>query len=191
MIWRRQRQEERPRRQADDDLAAWLAAEAVDDDVGAEAALGALFSALPPVEPPPGLAQRVLRETVWAVDASPAELARGWWRAAAVLAGLAVMTVFAGGALAPSVIGRLDPAAAVTGALESLLAVVHGFGNWVATAAHLLDVLPWLGSMGLLVASSPEVVAALVVGSGLFALAIKILHQVVERDRRHSYVEAS
>lgn len=191
MIWRRQRQADRHRRQAEDDLAAWLAAEAVDDDAGAEAALGALFAALPPVEPPPGLAQRVLRETVWTVDASPAELARGWWRAAAVLAGLAVMTVFAGGALAPSVIGRLDPAAAVSGALESLLAVVHGFGDWVAAAAHLLDVLPWLGSMALLVASSPQVVAALVVGSGLFALAIKILHQVVERDRRHSYVEAS
>lgn len=191
MIGRRQRQEERTRRRAEDDLAAWLAAEAVDDDAGAETALGALFSALPPVEPPPGLAQRVLRETVWAVDASPAELARGWWRAAAVLAGLAVATVLAGGALAPSVVARLVPAAAVSGALEGLLAVLHGFGDWVATAAHLLDVLPWLGSMALLVASSPEVVAAVVAGSGLFALAIKILHQVVERDRRLSYVEAS
>jgi hypothetical protein len=191
VIWRRQRQEERPRRQADDDLAAWLAAEAVDDDAGAEVALGALFSALPPVEPPPGLAQRVLRETVWAVDATPAEAARGWWRAAAVLAGLAAMTVFAGGALAPKVIARLDPAAAVAGALAGLLAVAHAFGAWVATGVHLLDVLPWLGSMALLVASSPQVVAALVIGSGLFALAIKILHQVVERDRRHSYVEAS
>lgn len=190
MIRRRVRQEERPRRQAEDDLAAWLAAEAADDDSGAEAALGALFSALPPVDPPRGLAQRVLRETVWAVDASPAELARGWWRAVALLAGLAVATVLAGGALAPSVVGRLDPAAAVAGALEGLLALAHAFGAWLGTAARLVDVLPWLGSTALLVASSPEAVAALAVGSGLCALAIKILHQVVERDRRLSYVEA-
>lgn len=191
MIWRRQRQDERPRRRADEDLAAWLAAEAADDDAGAEAALGALFAALPPVEPPPSLAQRVLRETVWAVDPTPAEAARGWWRAAALLAGLAAMTVFAGGAVAPSVLVRLDPAAAVAGALERLLAVAYAFGDWAATTAHLLDVLPWLGSTALLVASSPEVVAALVAGSGLCALAIKILHQVVERDRRLSHAEAN
>lgn len=191
MIWRRQRQEQRPRRQAEDDLAAWLAAEAADDDAGAEVALGALFSALPPVAPPPGLAQRVLRETVWAVDPTPADVARGWWRAVAVLAGLAATTVFAGGALAPKVVARLDPAAVVAGALEGLFAVAHAFGAWLGTAAQLLDVLPWLRSTALLVASSPEVVAALVVGSGLFALAIKILHQVLERDRRLSYAEAS
>jgi len=43
----------------------------------------------------------------------------------------------------------------------------------------------------LLVASSPQAVVALALGSGLTALAIKVLHQVVERDRRLSYAEAN
>jgi hypothetical protein len=190
VIRRRQRQDERARRRREDDLVAWLAAEAADDDAAAEAALGSLFAALPPVAPLPGLAQRVLAETVWAVEPTLAEIARGWWRAVAVLAGLAAVTVLAGGALAPALVALLDPAATVAGALDGILAAAHAVGGWLGTAAHLADVLPWIGSATLLVASSPEGVAALVAGSALVALAIKVLHQVLERDRRHSYVEA-
>lgn len=191
MTWRRQRNVKRSERQAREDLLRWLAAEAEGDDSGAEVALGSLFSALPEIEPSPDLARRVLSETAWAVEATAAEAARGWWRAVAVLAGLATATVLAGSALVPSVVGLLDPAAVLAGTFESLLAVVHAIGGWLGTVVHLVDVLPWLGSATLLVASSPQAVVALTLGSGLTALAIKVLHQVVERDRRLSYAEAN
>lgn len=171
-------------------LAAWLAAEEADDDAGAEAALGSLFAALPPVDPPPGLTERVLAATVWSVEPTPTEVARGWWRAAAVLAGLALATLFAGGALAPSLVALVDPAAAVAGTLESLWVIARAAGGWLGVAASVADVLPRLGAAALLVASSPEAVAALVVGAALTALAIRVLHQVIERDRRLSYAEA-
>lgn len=197
MIRRRHSDDERVPRHAGEplaprsDLAAWLAAEALGDDAAAEAALGSLFAALPPVAPPRGLAERVLAETVWAVEPTPAEIARGWWRAAAMLAGLAAATVLAGGALAPSFVALLDPAAVVAGAVEGILAAVRAVGGWLGTAAHLADVLPWLGSAALLVVSSPQGVAAIIAGAALVALAIKVLHQVLERDRRLSYAEAS
>jgi hypothetical protein len=195
VIWRRHTRDEPAHRRAEDAsrvdarLAEWLGAETADDDEAAEAALGALFAALPPVDPPPGLAQRVLAETVWAVDPTAAEMARGWWRAAAVLAGLALATALAGGALAPGVVALLDPAGAVSGALDGIVALLAAAGGWVATAARLADVLPWLGTTALRVASSPEVAGGLIVGAALVALAIGVLHQVLERDRRHSYAE--
>jgi hypothetical protein len=195
VIWRRHTRDEPAHRRAEDAfrvdarLAEWLGAETAEDDEAAEAALGALFAALPPVDPPRGLAQRVLAETVWAVDPSAAEMARGWWRAAAVLAGLALATALAAGALAPGVVALLDPAGAVAGALDGIVALVAAAGGWVATAARLADVLPWLGTTALRVAASPEVAGGLLVGAALVALAIGVLHQVLERDRRHSYAE--
>jgi hypothetical protein len=169
---------------------AWLAAEAADDDAAAEAALGSLFAALPPVEPPRGLAQRVLAETVWDVEPTSAEIARGWWRAVAVLAGLAVFTVLAGGALAPAFVAALDPAARVAGFVDGIFAAAHAVGGGLGLAARLVDLLTWLGSAAVLVATSPQGVMAMLVAAALVALAIKVLHQVLERDRRLSYAEA-
>lgn len=191
MTGRRHRNERRNERQAHQDLLRWLAAEDEGDEAGAEAALGSLFQALPRLEPSPDLSRRVLAETVWAVGPSAAEAARGWWRAVAVLAGLAAVTVLAGSAVVPSLVGLLDPAALLAGSFEALVALAHTIGGWSRTVVHLVDVLPWLGSATLLVASSPQAVVALTLGTGLTALAIKVLHQVVERDRRFSYAEAN
>ena len=201
MSWRRHRDDGRAGRRGDGaahggaahgaSLAAWLAAETADDDAAAETALASLFAALPPVAHPPGLAERVLAETVWAVEPTPAEVARGWWRAVGVLAGLAAVTVLAGGALAPSLVALLDPASALAGVFDGAVGLLAAFGGWLSTAARVADLVSWLGATTLLVASSPQMASALGAGAALVALAIKVLHQVLERDRRHSYAEAS
>jgi len=175
-------------RMAREALVRWRAAEAAGDDARAEEALAALFGALPPVEPSPGLVGRVLRETVWA--RRPASGASPWavWRPFALPAGLAVALLLAAAGLvasaASSAVAWLTPGAAMAGGVEAVVAVFRSLGRWVEPAVHvLLGLLRAAGDLAAVASTTPVValVAAALLGA---AASLKVLHDVVERDRR-------
>jgi hypothetical protein len=169
-----------------------LTAEGTGDEAGAERALASLFAALPAEEPPPHLVHRVLCDTVWAVAPAPRVVARRIGRriglagalAAAVLAAAAGFTV---SVLSP-VVWRFTPGAALGGSVDVTLGFFRQVGRWLGPAVEvLLGLLRAAGDLAAAANTTP-VVALLAVALLAAAGSLKVLHDVVERDRRE-YVE--
>jgi len=189
------------KRPDDDLLDRWLRAEGSGNEDEAEAALTALFSALPLRAPAAGFADRVLlaarpahprrnraRSAVrsWAGSLLPAFLGSTWGRAGLafglVLAALGLPFLRAAllslpGALPPDL---LLPAAAhalieASGWLLSLLRL----GGWFAALSRSL-LTPF---------ESPTVAAALGACLLVSALALRLLHDVIHRERNWTYVD--
>ena len=211
------RQRPGPGRPAADELAAlrrWLAAEAADaspEGVGeaageAEAALGALFAALPRPAPAPGLARRVLaaarpprvvrpassptrvpaavRRLVAASAAGREQLVPRLAAALLVAAGLAVSAL---AAVVGPLAGLVTPAAAIRGAAEAPFGLAAALGRWAGAALELLDTVFSLAGAVATAAASGPVAGSLTAALLVAALSFAVLHHVFETDRSLSH----
>jgi hypothetical protein len=181
----------------DDLLDRWLKAEDEGSAAKAEAALTALFAALPARSPAPGFADRVLtaaipirpRPAAWRrrpADTAllPAFVASPWGRAgiALGLAAAALGLPFLGSAL-----GTLFAALNLTlvaPALARALTEVGGvllsglrFGRWLADFARTL----------LTPLESPAVATAMGACLLVSALALRLLHDLIDRERNWTH----
>jgi hypothetical protein len=187
----------------DDLLDRWLRAEDEGSDAEAEAALTALFAALPPSAPPLGFAERVLiraniaglagiavpgrRRSPWRSRATallPAFLDSPWGRASLVF-GLVMAALglpFLGSALSV-LVGSLRPALLA----PTLARVLTETSGWVITGLRLGRWLAAFARSLMTPLESPAV--ALAMGGCLLisALALRLLHGLIQRERNYSY----
>lgn len=198
---------DRPGPATADELAAlrrWLAAESADDGLEsprAEAALGALFAALPRPAPAPGLADRVLAEVGTSAVRTSAvvrpfrrrealhrfatgPLVERLVAALLLVAGLAV-TAIAG--VAGPLAGRLTTAAAIRSATEVPFGLAVVLGRWASVALELLETFFQLAGAVARAAATGPVAGSLAASLVLAALAFAILHHVFETDRSMSH----
>lgn len=188
-------------RSNDDLLDRWLRAEDEGSDAEAEAALTALFAALPPSAPPLGFADRVLlgagiagiagiagrRRSPWRSRATallPAFLASTWGRASLVcgLVMAALGLPFLGSALSV-LVGILRPALLA----PTLARILTETSGWVITGLRLGRWLAAFARSLMTPLESPAV--ALAMGGCLLvsALALRLLHGLIQRERNYSY----
>lgn len=170
-----------------DRLHRWLAAEGGGDDAAAEAALAAVFQRLPAPAPRAGFAQRVLVAAGKAspVAAAPPRAVR--WAVAAMLAVVGSVLV-----LLPIWFGKLLESLGysrfgLAEAMESLAEAVSSASHWLAealTAVHKASVLTDSLSM---VLDTPQAAAAAVAGVAVASLALRLLAQLLARERKVRY----
>jgi hypothetical protein len=188
----------------DDLLDGWLKAEDDGSDIEAEAALTALFAALP-LRPAPaaGFADRVLaavagpaparrparsnaRKPAWAAALLPAFLGSPWGRAGLVL-GLAAVALglpFVLAALVP-LFAALSPELLAPAAARVLSEV----SGWVISALRLGG---WLADFSRSLRTpleSPAVAAAMGACLLVSALALRLLQELFQRERNWTYVD--
>lgn len=179
-------------RRPPDALERWLAAESSGLDDAAEAALAELLVELPRPAPPDGFAARVLARAVPVARRRRFLRRAGGWSAALGLAAAAgVLLLLAPAwlpAAAPAVNALLrpaSPAALLEAAIHALLAA----GRWLALgAAYFNKVLLLVRAVAEPLASAP---VALLAGACLLVsvLALRLLYDVVQRDRRWVYAD--
>ncbi|HEV7516396.1 MAG TPA: hypothetical protein VGR07_08860 [Thermoanaerobaculia bacterium] len=189
----------------DDLLDRWLRAEESGgdrgDDDAAEAALTALFAALPLYAPAPGFADRVLttvapqrparsdvRERARARAAAllPAFLGSPWGRAGLGL-GLVAAAVglpFLLAALVP-LVAALRPALLAPAAAHALTEA----SGWVISGLRLWRWLAAFSRSLLTPLESPAVAAAMGACLLVSALALRLLHELFQRERNWTYVD--
>ena len=185
----------------DDLLDRWLKAEDSGDEDGAEAALTALFSALPLRAPAAGFADRVLlgagaarpsrnraRGAVraWAGGFLPAFLGSPWGRAV-----LAFGVILAALGLPFVRVTLLSIPAALPPDLL-LPAVAHALieaSGWVLSLVRLGGWFAGFSRTLLLPLQSPAVAVALGGCLLVSALALRLLHDVMHRERNWTYVD--
>jgi hypothetical protein len=182
----------------DDLLDRWLRAEEEDDfaeiggtdesaEFAADAALTALFAALPlQSSPAPGFADRVLRAVPARAAFLPGFLASPWGRAGIALglasAALGLPALFA--VFAP-LLSLLRPALLVPVLARAL---VSG-SAWIASGARLGR---WCSDLTRTLTTpfeSPAVVAAMGACLLISAVALRLLYELVQRERNWTYVD--
>lgn len=180
-------------RPSDDEiLHRWLAAERDGRDGDAEAALFALFEALPPLAPPAGFADRVLLRTAlaplpvrWQIFASP------WFRA------LVTLSLLATGLALPWLSEIVQSVASVTSLLWSPGDVIRlGTGALITVSQGLVAALAfwdWLLGIGQALAAlfATPAMALLAIACLLVSLvAFHFLRSLITRDRSWIHVES-
>jgi len=176
-------------RSADQDLIdRWLAAEQGDRADEAEAALAALFTALPPLQPPAGFADRVmLRAGMVAVPARRSLFASLWVRGGLTLCLLA---------MGVSVLWLPQTLRAFAGLLSvgSLVRIWTGSlvtaCRWLGSALGLWDFLLTVGRALATPLETPAVALALVSCLLVSTLAFRFLRGLITRDRSWTYVNS-
>ncbi len=184
----------------DDLLDRWLKAEDSGNEDEAETALTALFSALPLQAPAAGFADRVLAGAraarpsrsragavrAWAGGFLPAFLGSPWGRAV-----LAFGVVLAALGLPFVRVTLLSIPAALPPDLL-LPAVAHALieaSGWVLSLVRLGGWLAGFSRILLLPLQSPAVAVALGACLLVSALALRLLHDVMHRERNWTYVD--
>ena len=167
-------------------LHAWLAAEAGDETVPADAALHALLATLPRQAPRAGFSERVL----WAVR--PAPMPRRRWAAVWAHAGIATAVGLAGLAVAlwpalRSTVGALP----VRGQLLSALIAtgtraVTFAASWLDAGVEFWGVLAQTGNAIGVAATTPAIGMALLSSALIGAIALYSLHHLLVPERSHS-----
>ncbi len=183
-------------RPSDDEiLHRWLAAERDGRDGDAEAALSALFEALPPLAPPAGFADRVLVRAALAPIPAPVPvrryvLASPWFRA------LVSLSLLATGLALPWLSEILRSLASLTSLLWSPGDVVRlGTGALIAISQSLVAALAlwdWLLGIGRALAApfATPAMALIAVACLLVSLvAFHFLRNLITRDRSWIHVE--
>lgn len=186
----------------DDLLDRWLKAEAEGGDADgdsaadarAEAALTALFAALPLASPAPGFADRAVRAAMPAWPAVPAVrpaflpgfLASPWGRAGIALglasAALGLPAFFA--ALAP-LLALLSPALLAPVAARTLVEA----SGWIASGVRLGRWCTAFTRTLLTPFESPAVTAAMGACLLISAVALRLLYELIQRERNWTYVD--
>lgn len=168
----------------DEELESWLAAEEADDAERAEAALAALFTALPLGAPPAGFAGRVMARAGLASRRLP--LGRLWARVTACLA-LAGAGTFA--LVAPQLVRGLaatvEPAALLAAGPRLLAAATATLARVLELAVKLLDVARAVAAPF----ASPAVAVAALAALAVAAVALRLLHDLISNQRSWSYVD--
>jgi hypothetical protein len=177
----------------DDLLDRWLMAEAERSDADgdsaadarAEAALTALFAALPLASPAPGFADRVVREAIPPAFL-PGFLASPWGRAGIALgltsAALGLPAFFA--ALAP-LLALLSPALLAPVAARALVEA----SGWIASGVRLGQWCTAFTRTLLTPFESPAVTAAMGACLLISAVALRLLYELLQRERNWTYVD--
>ncbi len=182
-------------------IRGWLGHELAERESRAEAALGQVFRALPPLLPPADLAEEVLARiglapAVW----RPAPLAWQWKAAFALCASASAVAVAWLASWIGSFLAGFRP-----GAMGEIAAGLASFGEWlVATGAAALvaggqalarglrvwEVLAHVGDLVSEVVSSPPLLAALLGATLLSLAAFKVLHGLLVPERSNGYVSS-
>jgi hypothetical protein len=183
----------------DDLLDRWLRAEDGDDEEAAEAALTALFAALPLAAPAPGFADRFADRML--AGTAPA----AGWRWARALAGVLASLLGSAWGRAGVALGLAATALGVPvlrGALPPLLGLFRPALVLPAAARALVEASGWLAAglraerwvagflrTLLLPFASPAVAAALGACLLVSGLALALLHEIIQRERKWTYVD--
>lgn len=186
--------------ETDDLLDLWLKAEDGGDDAAAEAALTALFAVLPARAPAPGFADRVLAA---AAPARRGERAGGWSRVRARLAALvpaALGSPWGRPAVALGLVAAALGLPLFSGALVSLVSAVRPAllapaaadalvmaTGWVASSLRLGRWLAAFAGTLLTPLESPAVAALLGACLLVPALALRLLHDLIQRERNWTH----
>lgn len=181
-------------RPSDDEiLHRWLAAERDGRDDDAEAALSALFEALPPLAPPAGFADRVLVREALAPMPVPVRqhlFAAPWFRA------LVSLSLLATGLALPWLSEILQSLASLTSLFWSPGDFVRlGTGAFIAASQGLVAVLTlwdWLLGIGRALAApfaTPAMALISIVCLLVSLVAFHFLRNLISRDRSWIHVE--
>jgi hypothetical protein len=168
-----------------DALERWLAAERSGLEDAAEAALAELLVELPPPAPPAGFAERVLAQALPARRRLQRR-ARGWRTALGLAAAAALLLLLSAVLLpvaAPAVSAVLR-AASIGGLLKAGIDAVTAAGQALALAATFASKLLLLVRAVAEPLASPPVAALAGVCLLVSALAMRLLYDLVQRDRR-------
>lgn len=182
-------------RPSDDEiLHRWLAAEEDGRDGDAEAALFALFEALPPLAPPAGFADRVLARAGLAPIPAPVPVRRNLF-ASLWLRALVTLSLLATGLALPWLSGVLRSVAGAV-SFPSLVDLVRlGIGALIALSQGLVAALAfwdWLLGIGRALAApfATPAMALVMIGCLLVSLvAFHFLRNLITRDRSWIHVE--
>jgi hypothetical protein len=163
---------------AEERLRRWLAAEEAEPGDAAEAALAALFAALPRPAPRRGFAGRVLARMRVAPAPRPA---RRWLRWVAVTALVAPGVAAIVAAVVLPVLFAEVGLAEVMGALAE---AVSAAGRWLAAGlAAWQTAAGWTAEL----LATPEAAAGAAVAALVAAVALCLLHQMIARERSAWY----
>ncbi|HYL05098.1 MAG TPA: hypothetical protein VE075_03610 [Thermoanaerobaculia bacterium] len=175
-----------------DAMARWLDAERSGLDDAAEAALAELLVELPRPAPPAGFAERVLALALPAPRRRRLERRAWGWRAALGLAAAAVMVLSLASFWLPAaarVVGTSLRAASIAGLLQAGIDAIITAGEALASAALFANKLLLLVRAVAEPLASPPV--AVLAGACLLVsvLALRLLYDLVQRDRRWVYAD--
>jgi len=180
-------------RSADQDLLdRWLSAEQNDRADEADAALAALFTALPPLLPPAGFADRVmlragLAAVPLAVPARRSFFASLWVRAALTLCLLSIgVSVLWLPQMLRAIAGLLSVGGLVRIWTSSLVTACR----WLGSALGLWDFLLTVGRALATPLETPAVALVLVSCLLVSLLAFRSLRGLITRDRSWTYVNS-
>jgi hypothetical protein len=172
-------------------LDLWLAAEQSGLDDVAETALAELLGALPGPAPSAGFADRVLAQAL------PAPLRRrvGWRALAAsglaAAASLALVVAWLWPAVlrAPHALRATLGMTSVSSLLQRGVDAILGLGPWVAGLVALVDKLLLLVRAVAEPLATPPVAVLAALCLLVSILALRCLHDLIQRDRRWVYVD--
>jgi hypothetical protein len=166
-----------------DALDRWLAAERDDRADEAEAALRALFEAVPGIAmaaPPAGFADRVLARAGLQESARADWLA---WRPLRIVLALALAAAGFGVLWLPPVLRFVAGLWSVGGVVRGALRAVVEASQWLATALRCWDLLSTIAHALVQPVAVPQVMAALVVALLVSSLAFRVLRDQLTGER--------
>jgi hypothetical protein len=172
-------------------LERWLAAEAAGRLDDAEAALAALFAAVPRLAPPPGFAERVVLAVAPLSPAHPTRSTLGFRLAVAAclaLVALAAPSVAGLAGLAGGWLAELSVAGLLAGATAALVAAAGGVADVVAGAGAVWQDLARVGGWAAAAAATPVVATALAAGLATAVVAFRLLAGLFAHERSWSHV---
>jgi hypothetical protein len=174
-----------------DALDRWLAAEREGRDGEAEAALLALFEALPTVgvtAPAAGFADRVLARAGLQA-AAPADLFA--WRPLRIVLGMALAATGLGVLWLPPLLRFLAGLWSAGGAVRGGIRMLTDAGQWLATALRVWDLLVVIAHALAEPLAAPRVTAVLVLSLLASSLAFRYLRDQITGERNWTYVDPS
>jgi hypothetical protein len=170
-----------------DALDRWLAAERNDQAEEAEAALFALFEALPQAAPPAGFADRVLVRAGLQRAAARADLFA--WRPLRIVLALCLVASGLGVLWLPPVLGALAGLWSFNGLMRSGAWVMAEAARGLASVLRLWDLLLPIGRALAQPLSVPPVLAILVGALLASSLAFRFLRDQLTGERNWNHVD--
>lgn len=170
-----------------DILDRWLNAEQDGHAEEADAALAALFTALPPLQPPAGFADRVMLRALAEAPARRSFFASLWVRAALILC---LLSVGVSVLWLPQTLRAFAGLLSVGGLVRIWTSSVVTACRWLGSALGLWDFLLTVGRALATPLETPAVALALVSCLLVSMLAFRFLRGLITRDRSWTYVNS-
>lgn len=172
---------------------AWLDAEAGDNAAAAEAALGALFAALPLEAPGADFAAGVLARlelagaTAAALPALPAR--RPIHSAAERLAAAWLAAMSLGTLVLASLTVTVLPRVGLTDGLRAMSRLVAETWQWIGAGLLLWERMAEAGRLVAKIIQVPEIAALMLLSLLTAAAAFRLLHDILVPDRNQNYAK--